>query len=968
MKYSREDLLTFSFGFLGCTLSSLFPVLYILESLLLHFVDKLQLRILSGNFAEIDFLRIIAEHGGAYEAFPKIFCTCTDACGVVGGLENRAPEASQPSEAGGGHERAKQRQTFFSGCMSVVALCLRCRLEQPAFLLQKRFLRRENARAFPRKRRQADHLPPRRTFVKPDSPHNYGPSSLDNIPNFFVQNIRAWSTHPRVQSRLRDFGIPTLHVRPLLYSFAAAVKRGELHGTNEHWEKYGLARFGQGLRELSVEQAENQVDIIYSTIFFTWASECNQQEHLVKILPELESSDSPVSPSDTLSLIQRLSRVASRKYPAEEFPTARRMQRRIIMHVGPTNSGKTHHALRALAAAPTGVYAGPLRLLAHEVWERLNLGEITPLGIDDMPSKTNVHNTPDKFPDHFHMYPALIRTFNESKKGNLAYSRICNMITGEEQKIICNSAPLLSCTVEMLSTRRHYDVAIVDEIQMIGDKERGAGWTSAVLGLCASELHLCGEESAVPIVKALLRETGDEIEVRRYERLTPLEVEEQSLDGDYGNVRKGDCVIAFSRHGIFGIKSQIEEKTGMRCAVVYGKLPPEVRSEQARLFNSDSGYDVIIGSDAIGMGLNLFVLLCSQRIVYLSGCIRKIRRIIFDDVAKWSDGRPRHLSASQVKQIAGRAGRYGLHSTSSKHATTNMHSLGGYATTLYRTDLPFLKHALAAPMQPLLYARLGVRGDTFAALAHVLPRGASTFTIYEAHVHAGRLGDNYRYAMPDPAALKDICKLVDKEGGKMVPAGQNQTLSEVFDHLGTTKTTSAKSLTIEDRMIFCLAPISWRDPRYLLVMERLIKMYRATLRIDLGAVIKGMGLMEAVEGIESREVSPDKVRRGVARKGAKRRRRDDKAEEIGEFNQTTLGLLEMFHKIVALYLWMSFRNPTSWGDRDEVGELKTRVEHALERCLEGLSRKVSRNGVRDELRSWRREGTQNKPKLELASC
>lgn len=388
--------------------------------------------------------------------------------------------------------------------------------------------------------------------------------------------------------------------------FTEAVIRGELHQTDEHWKKYGLARFGQGLRELSIHQAEKEADIIYSNIFFTWASEPQQQKHLAEVLHQ--TTDLSFNESvETVSQIRRLSQVASRRFPAEEFPHARQMRRRIIMHVGPTNSGKTHHALRALAAADRGVYAGPLRLLAHEIWERLNLGEITPLGVDDAPPRSHPAGNP---PDYFQNHPSLLRAFNSSKRSNLAHIRPCNLSTGEEQKIISESAPLLSSTVEMLSMVKRYDVAVVDEIQMITDLQRGAAWTSAVLGLCAREIHLCGEETAVPIVQALLQETGDEIEIRRYERLTPLAIEKQSLEGDYGGVMKGDCIVAFSRSGIFGIKTKIEETTGMKCAVVYGKLPPEVRSEQARLFNDpDSGYDIIIGSDAIGMGLNLSVIL-----------------------------------------------------------------------------------------------------------------------------------------------------------------------------------------------------------------------------------------------------------------------------------------------------------------------------------------------------------------------
>lgn len=54
------------------------------------------------------------------------------------------------------------------------------------------------------------------------------------------------------------------------------------------------------------------------------------------------------------------------------------------------------------------------------------------------------------------------------------------------------------------------------------------------------------------------------------------------------------------------MKSRIEEQNKMRCALAYGRLPPEIRAEQAALFNDPkSDYDVLVGSDAIGMGLNL---------------------------------------------------------------------------------------------------------------------------------------------------------------------------------------------------------------------------------------------------------------------------------------------------------------------------------------------------------------------------
>ena len=75
--------------------------------------------------------------------------------------------------------------------------------------------------------------------------------------------------------------------------------------------------------------------------------------------------------------------------------------------------------------------------------------------------------------------------------------------------------------------------------------------------------------------------------------------------------------------------------------MIYGSLPPEVRAKQAKLFN-EGKFDILVASDAIGMGLNL-----------------SITRIIFHTVQKYNGLGFEWIHPSQVKQIAGRAGRYG---------------------------------------------------------------------------------------------------------------------------------------------------------------------------------------------------------------------------------------------------------------------------------------------------------------------
>ncbi|KAI1503848.1 ATP-dependent RNA helicase SUV3 [Biscogniauxia marginata] len=287
--------------------------------------------------------------------------------------------------------------------------------------------------------------------------------------------------------------------------------------------------------------------------------------------------------------------IADFRFPYEWFPATRALQRTVHLHVGPTNSGKTYNALKALENARSGIYAGPLRLLAHEVYSRFT-----------------------------------------------AKGKQCALITGEEQRIPDEDNYFRSCTVEMTPLNLLVDVAVIDEIQMIGDVERGWAWTQALLGVQAREVHLCGEERAVDLIQSLCATIGDKVVVHRYERLSGLKTMNESLRGKWTDLQKGDAVITFSRVAIHGLKKEIEIQTGKRCAVVYGSLPPETRAQQAALFNNpDNEYDYLAASDAIGMGLNL-----------------EIRRVIFEQTHKRSKFGFRQLTVSEIKQIGGRAGRY----------------------------------------------------------------------------------------------------------------------------------------------------------------------------------------------------------------------------------------------------------------------------------------------------------------------
>lgn len=57
------------------------------------------------------------------------------------------------------------------------------------------------------------------------------------------------------------------------------------------------------------------------------------------------------------------------------------------------------------------------------------------------------------------------------------------------------------------------EVAVIDEIQMIKDSQRGWAWTRALLGLVADEIHICGEAAAINLVKDIASSCSEELEV-----------------------------------------------------------------------------------------------------------------------------------------------------------------------------------------------------------------------------------------------------------------------------------------------------------------------------------------------------------------------------------------------------------------------------------------------------------------------
>ncbi|KAI9323150.1 P-loop containing nucleoside triphosphate hydrolase protein [Dichotomocladium elegans] len=439
----------------------------------------------------------------------------------------------------------------------------------------------------------------------------------------------------------------------------------------------------------------------------------------------------PQLPQNIRENIQALKEVSDLRFPSEWFPEARQMQRKVILHVGPTNSGKTYHALNRLAEAQSGIYCGPLRLLAHEIFNKMNARGVG-----------------------------------------------CNLLTGEERREVSPFAPLTSSTIEMANLRKPLEVAVIDEIQMIADPHRGWAWTQALLGLQAKEIHLCGEASVVPLIKDICKDLNDEVVVNEYKRLTPVTVMKDSLNNDWKRIRKGDCVVTFSRREIFAIKSRIEKERGLQCAVVYGGLPPELRASQAQIFNDPtSDTDVMVASDAVGMGLNL-----------------NIKRVVFHTVQKFDGKNMRFISYPQLKQIGGRAGRFGTAYAS------------GEVTTMNPQDLSYVKEAMASPTEMLSTAGLQPTIDIIELFALQMPNEPFSKLIQKFEDLASLSGKYF------------LCNLKD-----------TRDIANLIDHI---------QLGLRDRYQFVFAPVPLRQAKCVRAFQDMVDYYSQNKRFSLEDLTK----------------------------------------------------------------------------------------------------------------------------------
>lgn len=251
--------------------------------------------------------------------------------------------------------------------------------------------------------------------------------------------------------------------------------------------------------------------------------------------------------------MEEIRRIFQEFSPDSYIEDAKKLKRTFVLHVGPTNSGKTYSAIEDLKQNRPGTYLGPLRLLALEMFDKINAAGIP-----------------------------------------------CSMLTGEES-IPVENAEIVSSTIELCDFRMHYKTAVIDEAQLIADPARGAHWLKAICLVQADVVHICMAPEALQFIETLIKKFSDRYSIVRHERLAPLRY--GGICRGYQDLRPDDALICFSRKSVLSTAALLE-RNGFRASVIYGALPPEARRNEVRKYTSGET-NIVVATDAIGLGISL---------------------------------------------------------------------------------------------------------------------------------------------------------------------------------------------------------------------------------------------------------------------------------------------------------------------------------------------------------------------------
>jgi ATP-dependent RNA helicase SUPV3L1/SUV3 len=451
-------------------------------------------------------------------------------------------------------------------------------------------------------------------------------------------------------------------------------------------------------------------------------SRADKPRHLESLLPRLQSECATPQPFNELKAA--CSRAQDRwEHQVAELETLEGLNSELAFQGYPDTFQKARHLQRSVT-----LYVGPPNSgKTHAAFERLAQA-------------------------HDGAYLAPLRLLALEGRDRLVARGVpTSLLTGEEN-VPADGARVVSSTIEMVGTSKPIDVAVIDEAQMIFDPSRGWAWTQAIVAVPANEVIIICSAYAVPAIERLLGLCGERATVKHFGRKQHVDLLPHPVP--IAALKLGDAVVAFSRRDVLMLRDQIAA-SGHPVSVIYGALPPEVRRREAERFAQGESH-ILVATDAIGMGLNL-----------------PIRRVLFSTMTKFDGQDDRPLNESEVHQIAGRAGRYGIHEE-------------GFAGVLKEAE-----PAAARMLKELLHKTPRAPDDFKAPVA---PNGWHVDTI-SSRLHKTKLREVLGVFM-------EQLKLDDAH----FAVAELEQMLELADQLDRV----AAKLTLKERFIYAQAPVDTR--------------------------------------------------------------------------------------------------------------------------------------------------------------